>query len=396
MIEVLKLDHLGRGIGKINNKVIFIPNTLPGEIVEINITKDKKNYCEGRVVNYIKKSSSRIQAKCPYFEKCGGCDLMHLTYTDQLKYKQQKIEDIICRYTNLNIKISPIIPSDNIYNYRNKMSFHVNSKSIGLYEKQSNKIINIEKCLLADQKINTILNKLNKMQLNAKNIIIRATNDETMIYYDGNINNIESLNINTIVNEDKIIKGSGHITETLNKMKFIISPQSFFQINTRQTIKLYDKIKEMANISKTDKLLDLYCGTGTIGLYISNSCNNVIGIDICKSAIDDANKNKILNNIDNATYIASDAKDAVKNLNFKPDVVVIDPPRSGLFKGMANDIFNFKSPKIIYVSCNPITLARDLQTLSNMYNIQEIQPIDLFPHTYHVECIVLLTIKKFI
>ena len=393
MIEVLKLDHLGRGIGKINNKIIFIPNTLPGEIVEVKITNDKKNYCEGNVFKYLKVSDKRIESNCPYYGKCGGCNLRHLSYSEQLDYKQKKVEDIIHKYTNLDIKINNIIGSKNVDNYRNKVTFHCDN-TLGLYECQSKKIINVDKCLLADEKINNILKESQKLELNTKEVIIKASTHETMIYYEGNIKGIEKLNVDTIINKDKIIKGKGYIAENLNNLKFIISPTSFIQVNTKQTIKLYDKVKEMANLSKKDNLLDLYCGTGTIGLYLSDKCNQVLGVEINSEAIKDANKNKLLNNIENATFIAGDAKEVIKRTNFKPDVIVVDPPRSGLFKGMVDDIIKFNAKKIIYVSCDPITLARDLKELNVKYNIKEIQPIDLFPNTHHVENVVLLEKNK--
>ena len=388
MIEILKLDHQGRGIGKINNKIIFIKNALPKELVEVKIEKDKKNYLKGTVTKYIKKSDKRIKPKCPYYEQCGGCNLMHINYQDQIEYKQEKIENIIHKYVDKFIKVNKIIPCENIYNYRNKITFHVNNK-IGLYEDNTNNIIEIDKCLLADNKINKILKELKTLKLNKDEITVRSSYNDSLIYYK-NKDNIINVSCNNIINNNTIIKGNNYIIEKLKDFKFIISPTSFFQVNTQQTIILYDLIKELAKPNKNDILLDLYCGTGTIGLYLSKESKEILGIEINKEAIIDANKNKALNNIKNAKFIAGDAKEIIKKLKYKPDIIIVDPPRSGLYKGMIKDLINFKANKIIYVSCDPITLSRDLQELKEQYIIKEIQPVDLFPNTYHIEDIVLL------
>lgn len=392
MVEVIKLDHLGRGIGKLDGKIIFIHNALPNEIVSVKIIKDKKRYYEGIVTEYKKLSNKRIQPLCPYYDKCGGCDLMHLDYNDELKFKQEKIENIINQYVNENIKINKIIESDNIYNYRNKLTLHINNK-IGLYQKQSNDIIEIDKCLIVDDKINKIINDLKKYKINTKEIVIKASNKETMISYNGNISKIEDLNCSNIWENSKLTKGNGYIQEKIGNLTFQISPEAFFQVNTKQTKKLYDKIKVMANLSKNDQVLDLYCGTGTIGLYLSDACSKVLGVEINEQAINNANNNKKINNIKNAEFIVGDAKKVIKDIKFKPSVIIVDPPRSGLFKGMVDDLIKFNANKIIYVSCDPMTLARDLNILQEHYEITEIQPVDLFPHTHHVECIAKLIRK---
>lgn len=393
MIEILKLDHQGRGIGKINNKIIFIKNALPGEIVDVKITKEKKNYTEGIITKYIKKSNKRIKPICPYYEKCGGCNLMHMTYENQLKYKQEKVENIIHKYTDPNLKIKNIIPCENIYNYRNKITFHIKDK-IGLYEDNSKNIVEIDKCLLADNKINNIYLELKENKINKDEIIIRSSYNDSLIYYKNKENDLKNINCNNIINNNKIIKGNNYIIEKLKNYKFIISQTSFFQVNTKQTIILYDKIKEVANLTQEDKLLDLYCGTGTIGLYLSKDCQEVLGIELNKDAIKDANKNKMLNNINNAKFIAGDAKEEIKKINYKPTIIIVDPPRSGLHKDMIKDLIKFNAKKIIYVSCDPITLSRDLKELNSTYNIVEIQPVDLFPNTYHVESICVLERKN--
>ena len=348
MVEIIKLDHLGRGIGKLDGKIIFIPNALPNEILSVKIIKDKKRYYEGIVTEYKKLSNKRIKPLCPYYDTCGGCDLMHLDYNDQLKFKQEKIENIINQYVNENIKINKIIESDNIYNYRNKLTIHTNNK-IGLYQKQSNDIIEIDKCLIVDDKINKIIKDLKKYKINTKEIVIKASDKETMISYNGNISKIKDLSCSNIWENSKLIKGNGYIQEKIGSLTFQISPEAFFQVNTKQTKKLYDKIKVMANLFKNDQVLDLYCGTGTIGLYLSDACSKVLGVEINEQAIKNANNNKKINNIKNAEFIVGDAKKVIKDIKFKPDVIIVDPPRSGLFRGMVDDLIKFKADKIIYV-----------------------------------------------
>ena len=392
MIEITKLDHQGRGIGRINNKIVFVPNTLPGEIVEIKYIKEKKNYIEGQAIKYIKKSNKRQKPLCKYYNICGGCNLMHLSYQDELEYKQKKVEEIIYKYTDKNINIKPIIPCEKEYNYRNKITFHTNNK-IGLYKKDTNEIIDIDNCLLADNNINNILKELKKLNYTNEDIVVRSNNNKTLIYYKGTIDNIKNINADTIINNKQILKGNGHIEEYLNNLKFIISPTSFFQVNTKQTLKLYEQIKKLAILSKGDNILDLYCGTGTIGLYLSKYCKQVLGVEINEEAINDANINKQINNISNAKFIKGDAKKVITDLHYKPDIIIVDPPRSGLFKGMVEDLCKFNAKKIIYVSCDPITLSRDLKVLNKKYKIELIQPVDMFPHTHHVENIAILEIK---
>lgn len=388
MIEIIRFDHQGRGIGKINNKIIFVKNTIPGEIVDVKITKEKKNYLEGQVINIIKKSKKRIKPICPYFTFCGGCQLMHLPYNEQLKYKQNKVEDIIHKFTDKSIKINNIIECKNIYNYRNKATIHIANK-IGFYKENTKELIDINSCFLVNNKINNTIKKLKYNKLKRDELIIRTNGKDTLIQYQ-NPKNIILNEADNIIIKSKVIKGKNYIIEKLNNLKFIVSPSSFFQINTEQTIVLYGKIKELANIKKSDNILDLYCGTGTIGLYLSKNCNKVLGVEINEEAIIDANKNKKLNNIQNAEFVAGDAKKVIKKISFKPDIIIVDPPRNGLFKTMIEDLLNFNAKKIIYVSCDPITLARDLKELMKKYIVKTIQPIDMFPNTYHIENVVLL------
>lgn len=389
MIEILRLDHQGRGIAKVNDKIIFIPKVLPGEIVEYKIINDKKNYMEGQVTKIIKNSPQRIIPKCKYYDVCGGCNLMHMSYQNQLIYKQEKIENIINKYVNEKVDIKPIIASENEINYRNKITIHAD-KHIGLYQENSNKLIKIDECLLADKRINRIIKELYNKYLYRDEFVIRVGEKETLFYYQNPKNNLEDISADNIALNNKIIKGKNYIIEALNDLKYKISPSSFFQVNTKQAIKMYEIIKQIVNSKKSDKIIDLYCGTGSIGLFLNNECNSILGIEINKDAVKDANDNMLLNNIKNARFIAGDAKRVIKEISFNPDILIVDPPRSGLFKGMIDDIYIFNPLTIIYVSCDPLTLARDLNILKEKYCIKMIQPIDLFPNTHHVESICIL------
>lgn len=388
-VEIVDLDHFGRGIAKID-KPIFIENSLIGEVVEVEITKEKKKYCEARVINYIKTSPVRVNSRCPYYDKCGGCDLLHLDYNEQLKYKEKKVKEIIRKFSDLEC-VKEIVPSVQ-YNYRNKITLHVNKK-IGYYQKKSYDIVTIENCLIADFKINDLIQRLQKCNFkNVNKIVIRVTDKESMLIFNGgkiDINKFED--VNTIIVDNKILKGKGYIEEQIGNLKFVISPTSFFQVNKIGMINIYDKV--LSYIDKNSNVLDLYCGTGTIGIYIAHKAKNVLGIEINEEAIKDALINKRINNLFNVDFKVGDVGTVLDNNIFQFDTIVVDPPRFGLDETSIKNIIKIKPNKIIYVSCDPVTLARDLKILENDYNVVEITPFDMFSNTYHVECVSLLIIK---
>lgn len=397
-VTIESLDHQGRGIARIDKMIIFIPGVLPNEIVKIKIVNMKKNYLEGEVVSFIKKSDIRIKPICPYYNECGGCDLMHMPYDEQLKYKEEKVKNIMKRYASLDCVVN-IIPCDKPLNYRNKVTFQVKNV-IGMYRKKSYDIVPIDKCLLLDEKINECLKKLQTKNLeHIKQIIIRASFDNIMVILESDKDidiGVHDLDFNVIkkVNNNYInIKGNDYLIDKIGDKKYKISPSSFFQINKNQTKKLYDVVLDYLNLDGSEKVLDLYCGTGTIGIYIANYANEVLGIEINKDAIVDAKSNAKLNNIHNINFMAGDVGNIIKNINFVPNKVIVDPPRSGLDKKTISELFKLLPEKIVYVSCDPITLARDLSELKNKYLVKEITPVDMFCQTYHVECVCLL-IKK--
>lgn len=397
MIKIEKLDHKGRGIAKLDNKIVFIENALPQEEVEIDIFSSKKNYSLANVKEIITPSLKRVKSPCKYFKICGGCDIMHMSYNDQLLFKENKVKEILHHYVDTNLKINKIVSSDLSLNYRNKTTFHID-KDLGLCKKNSNDLVFIDECLISNNKINNTIPYLKKLDFkNISKITVRGSNDIMVVIEttDSNLN-IEHIkdiaaSIYLKINDEyKLIYGKPYIYEKIGKYKYAISPNSFFQINNNVCFKLYSKINDYVKENKN--VLDLYCGIGSIGIFV-NEKNDIYGIEINKSAIKDANLNKNLNNIENINFICGDSGKSINNLKFNPDIIIVDPPRSGLNRETINNILKFKAMEIIYVSCDTMTFARDLNILKNYYKIIEVTPFDMFPNTSHVECIAYLKIK---
>lgn len=399
MTKIERLDHQGRGIAYIDDKITFVENALPGEEVLIKITNSKKKYNEGIVQKYIQKSEKRVDNVCPFYESCGGCNILHMSYNDQLEYKENKIKDIMKKYANID-KISKIIKCDKQFNYRNKVTLKVENNIIGYYKKKSYNLVNIDKCLIIDNEFNKIINDLKRFNLdNIYELMIRnvdSDNTALTLYLQKDTNCIQideyckknNIILNKIIkNKDFKCNEKSKIIGKLGNFKFIISPLSFFQVNTDQTIKLYDKILELLEPNKDDNLLDLYCGTGTIGIYVANKVNKVLGVEIVKDAIHDANINKKINNVNNINFICGNTEKIIKDVKEKYNAIIVDPPRAGLTESIIRDIFRINPDKIVYVSCDPITLARDLKLLQEKYEVLDVVPVDMFPNTYHVETV---------
>lgn len=391
------LNHLGQGITRIDNKITFVPKTVSGDIINLEITKSHKNYNEAKLLKIVKPSPDRIEYKCPYYNKCGGCNIANLEYTNQLKYKKEKVINIFKKYNKIDINPT-IIASDEILHYRNKITLQYNEK-LGLYEEKTHNIIEIQECLLMPQKVNDIIKLLNKYNYNTslQKIVIRIINNQVMINIIAKdipkslIEILKNLDV-SVYHNSKYISGNKVLIETLNNYKFSILPDSFFQINKKQTINLYNQIVEYANPQKEDKVLDLYCGVGTIGIYLSKYCKEVLGIEINKSSIENANINKKLNNVENISFIEADVS-KVLSMKYKADIIIVDPPRSGLDKNTIETLIKINPKKIVYVSCDPITLSRDINLLKNNYILKDVKLYDMFPETYHVECVCLLKLR---
>ena len=406
IFTIEKLDHQGRGIIRANGKVIFVENALPGEEVEIQILKEKKNLQEAKVSHYHHTSSNRVRPICPYYTLCGGCHIMHMNYDSSLQWKEDKVKEILKKFMNHDISflIKPIVASQP-FSYRNKVTLQVENK-IGYYEKRSNHIVPINHCDLINEKMNQVVNIIANIKLNkCSQVIIRYSeySNEIMVIFDISTDNynkkiLETLRpfVNTIYIKNKTyecIYGNPYIEEKIGNFIYRISPDSFFQVNTKQAEKLYELVRTYADLDKEDIVLDLYCGTGTIGLFLSPQCKKVFGIEINQQAVEDAQQNQLRNQVNNIEFICDDVAKVIGKIENQYSVVVVDPPRSGLDPKTVSYLKEWKVKCLIYVSCDPVTLARDLKELEEVYEIKELTPVDMFPETYHIECVVKLVRK---
>lgn len=394
--KIEKLDNFGRGISHINNKIVFISNALEDEVIDATTTYSNKKFDEAKVNEIIEVSRMRIKPICPYFDICGGCNLLHMNYDDQLKFKYNKVKDIIFKYLKENIKVNDVIYS-NQFNYRNKASFEVKEKLCYKMRKSTN-LVDIKYCYLLDKNINDIVHVLNNLNLkNINNITIRTGEEDIMVIISGNPTQeiIDALKekARSIYVNDKLVYGKCNIVSKIGNYEFFVSDKSFFQVNKYNVKNLYDKVLEYAELTGNENILDLYCGTGTIGIYLSKYAKSVIGIEVNEQAIFDANVNKNKNNIENISFICDTTSNINNIVNNDFDVIIVDPPRSGLDKNTINFLINSKAKRVVYVSCDIMTLVRDLNILKQDYDIREITPVDMFPNTYHVETVCILERK---
>lgn len=390
-IKIEKMDHLGRGIGYNDGKIVFVPKAVMGDILDIEIISNHRKYDIGKINKIIQSSDNRIVAKCSYYNECGGCHISNLKYFDQVGFKKDKIVDMFKRY--LNIDINPrVIDSEKEFEYRNKITYQVKNGKIGLVDINNN-FIEIDKCLLVSDRVNKLLGVLKNEDLSkVTKIVIRECNNRLILSITGD------MNVDNLVNECLEIYINGVKKYSLEEgylyidnLKYRVSDKSFFQINTGTIKRLYDEIVRYGNFTGSERVIDLYCGVGSISLYVSRYVKSVLGIEIVKEAINDANYNKKINNIDNASFICSDVSKIIDK-NIDGDILIVDPPRAGLDKHTREIINNANIKKIIYVSCDPMTLVRDIQELDK-YKLVEVSVVDMFPQTEHVECVCVLKLK---
>ena len=395
-VLVDKFDDFGQGITFVDDVITFVPNTIPGDIVDIKIVKKKKKYNVGKVINYIKLSKDRIDYKCPFFNKCGGCVLQSISYDATINFKLNKVINLFNKY-NLDIK-PEIVKNPSDYNYRNKIKLMVIDGKIGYFETNSHTLVEINECIIASKAINKVIPLLKNFNIINGNIVIRCNlNDEILIIIESNDKlNIdidvlkEKIKLVGIVVNNKTIYGDNFLIECINDIYYKISYDSFFQINPYVASKLFNIVKE--NIDKTDIVLDLYCGVGTLSLNTALNANEVIGVEIVPNAVLNAIYNAKINKINNTKFILNDAQDAVGKINKKFDKIIIDPPRSGLTKKTIDTILTIMPKKIIYVSCDPNALIRDILLLKDKYSIEKSYILDMFSYSYHVECICILNL----
>lgn len=391
-VEIVKLDDFGRGICFVNNKVTFVPNTIPGDIVNIKIVKENKKYNEAILIDLVKSSSKRIDAPCPYFGICGGCSLQTLPYDLGISYKKDKV---INYFKKMGLIINPsLITNDTPYNYRNKITLKVVNGVVGYYKLNSHSVVEVNKCLLAEECINDVISIVCGMGIINGEVIIRSNyKSEILIIINSkdkiNTTNISS-NIKGIILNDEVIYGNDYFYEEINNIKYKVSYKAFFQVNRNVASKMFKLVEDFTN--NNDCVLDLYSGVGTLGLSASKKAKNVLGVEINKDAVKDANENAVINKLNNAKFIYSDASN-IKNIDVSFNKLIVDPPRAGLSREVI-DFIKLKLPdEIMYISCDYHTQARDLKLLDS-YEIIDSYICDLFSYTYHVECICFLRKRR--
>lgn len=443
IIEITSLGFEGEGVGKINDFAVFVQGALKGETVKVKIVKVAKSYAHGKLIEIIKSSEFRILPKCGIYKKCGGCQLQHMTYEAQLAFKTQRVKDVIERIGKLhNVVIHDAIGMNAPFRYRNKVQLPVGTADgkvqIGFYAPRSHNIIDMDSCLIQDESADVVV-RLTREWITKYNIrpydentdnglirhimvrkgfktgeimVVLVTKEEKLPnakeFIDIMVKNIDGLksivqNVNTkktnvILGYKNItLWGQDKITDYIGQFRFNISPLSFFQVNPVQTEVLYKKALEYANLTGNETVFDAYCGTGTISLFLSQKAKKVYGVEIVPQAIEDAKRNAVENNITNTEFFTGQAEKVIPEIidqGIRADVVVVDPPRKGCEKSLLEAISKMQPKRIVYVSCDPATLARDLAILKELnYETAEIQPVDMFPMTAHVECVALIERK---
>lgn len=457
-VEIIDVAAEGNSLARVNDMVVFVPFGAPGDIADVKLDKKKKSYAEGHIVNMVKPSEIRQEPKCEHFGTCGGCRWQHLPYEFQLKCKQQQVSDALTRIAKIEIpEITPILGSKNIWEYRNKMEYTFSNKCWLTYEQMKSgeefpdrdaagfhisgafdKVLDINKCHLQDDLGNQLRifikqfgkdNGYSFYDLRAQQGLLRtlmiriASTGEIMaviVFGENDESKIKSLleavkdkftqitsllyvvnlKVNDTISDQNIITYSGKefIEEEMEGLRFRVGPKSFYQTNSLQAYELYKVARNFAELTGNELVYDLYTGTGTIANFVARQASKVIGIEYVPEAIEDAKINSNINNINNTLFYAGDMKDVLTDdfisEHGRPDVMIVDPPRAGMHDDVVKVILNASPRCIVYVSCNPATQARDLALLDAKYKVEAIQPVDMFPHTHHVENVVKLTLRN--
>lgn len=457
-VEIENVAAEGKAIAHVNGKVLFVPFAIPGDIVDVLVTGKRKSFMEGTVVRLVKPSSMRIDPFCSHYGVCGGCKWQPLPYQKQLEFKQQQVEDQLVRIGRLDLpEISPILGSQKQEYYRNKLEFTFSDKrwveSLNEAENLSDqeklglgfhimgmfdKVLDIKKCYLQEEPSNkirlfikdyAIKNNISFFNLREqtgllRNMVVRTTttNEVMLIIVFSSeepeiIKNLmnsvakqfpEITSLNYVINSKKNdtitdldvvkFKGNEAIYEKMENLRFKIGPKSFFQTNSEQAYRLYSVVRDFADLKGDEVVYDLYTGTGTIALFLASKAAKVVGVEYVPEAIEDAFVNASENSINNCSFYAGDMKDMLNKTfidqNGRPDVIILDPPRAGIHPDVAKVIVEAKPSKIVYVSCNPATQARDISLMSEFYKVTRVQPVDMFPHTHHLENVVKLELKS--
>ncbi len=394
-LEIKKYDHHGRGIAHHGDKIIFVENAVPGEIVEVEETKQTSKWTEAKVIDYKVKSPQRVKSKCPFYDRCGGCHLRHMSYEDTLDFKKNKVSEILEKYCGLKPDIE-VIKNKNRDFYRNKIELQVKNGIYGFFEKGSHQIVEIDRCLNAEKAINVIMRSTNLLHVENGTITIKSNyNGEIILHItsEGEANiEIEPLRekckLVGIVYNGTLLFGADHFIEIIDNTLFKETYNSFFQINRYINAELFKLLS--ANIDGGDTVLDMCSGVGTLSIIASRKAKKVYAIEIVENAVKDALVNAKMNKIENVNFMLGDAYKAIEQIKDSIDTIIIDPPRSGLTTEALNSIIKINPKKIIYISCDPVTLARDLNTLKENYSTESLHLLDMFSYTYHVECVCVL------
>jgi len=402
-VRIVDMDHKGNGIGKIDNKVIFIPKGITGDLVDIEIVKSHKKYDEGRVLEIIESSGDRIESLCPYYDVCGGCNISNLSYMKQLEYKKNKVVNIFKRYLDMNIN-PEIVGSDNRYEYRNKITYKCVNGKLGLVS-IDNDLVLVDRCYLVSDRVNELYEIISKEDLSwVDKVIIKECDNGLILGVYGNVNIKDKIEdyVDSLV--DKVRESClsiyvngicvcrndfGYIN--IGNIRYRVSLDSFFQVNSENISRMYDVIVRYGDFCKNDRVIDLYCGVGSISLYVSKYVDTVLGIEIVEDAIRDAKENAKLNNINNVEFICGDVSKLIDD-NVNGNKIIVDPPRVGLDNHTIDVLNEINVNRLIYVSCDVMTLVRDLKKLDK-YEIKDVTLVDMFSQTHHCEVVVLLSKK---
>jgi 23S rRNA (uracil1939-C5)-methyltransferase len=437
----------GRGLVKIDGMAVFVDQAVPQDRVSMRVYKRRKSYAEARVLELLEPSPFRVDPPCPYSGFCGGCKWQFLAYDKQLEYKQQHVVDALAHIGLFkDVSVNPVVPSDPIFGYRNKMEFSCSDRrwmmphelgredvdvgfALGLHVPGTfYKVLDIGACLLQPDLGNAILEDARRFMkasgapayglrshegfwrflmlrhsvardewlvniiTSQKDLaVVRPLAEQFMETYPAVVsvvNNVTDRKAAIAIGEYEVhLAGKDHLTDNIGELEFDISANSFFQTNSRGAHRLYDVVKQYAGLTGGETVLDLYCGTGTIAIALAPAAKTVLGMEVVESAVADAEKNCRHNNISNCRFILGDIRHGLPQLDVQPDVVIIDPPRVGMHKDVVKQLLNIAPERMVYVSCNPSTMARDLDMMRDVYEITAVQPVDMFPHTYHIEAV---------
>ncbi|UOE50507.1 23S rRNA (uracil(1939)-C(5))-methyltransferase RlmD [Mucilaginibacter sp. SMC90] len=455
-VQIIDIAEEGKGVGKADDFVLFVDKAVPGDIADVQVYRSKKNFGEGKITELKQASEYRTEAFCEHFGTCGGCKWQHMTYEAQLKFKQKSVVDALSRLAKINVDgIMPIVPSPADRYYRNKLEFTFSNKR-WLYDGENkedgtlnmnalgfhipgrfDKILDVNHCYLQAEPSNSLRNEIRDFTIQQgytyydlrnhsgmlRNLIVRTSStgeimvivvfayaeqdeiNKLMSHVDARFPEITSLlyienqkKNDTIFDQDVVaFKGPEYIHEEMNGIKFRIGPKSFYQTNSIQALRLYEITRDFAGFNGDELVYDLYTGAGTIANFVAGHVRQVVGVEYVPTAIEDAKVNSAINNITNTKFYAGDMKDVLV-ADFvaehgKPDVIITDPPRAGMHPDVVARLMEIEAPKIVYVSCNAATQARDLLVLKEKYDTVKTQPVDMFPHTQHVENVVLLVLR---